>query len=75
MSVEAIQAFNEGVRAMRSGETEVAVQRWEAALASYPGMTPAARNLVVFFEEQEAHDRVAEVSARCCASTRTTRTA
>ena len=61
MSVEAIQAFNEGVRAMRSGETEVAVQRWEAALASYPGMTPAARNLVVFFEEQEAHDRVAEV--------------
>lgn len=64
MSVAAIHAFNEGVRAMRAGDVDVAVQRWEAALDAYPGMVPAARNLVVYYEEKGDYERVSELYGR-----------
>ena len=54
----AIQAYNEGVRAMREGDTDTAAARWKDAASTDPGMIPAMHNLVVYYEER---DRTAEV--------------
>lgn len=55
---DAIRAYNEGVRAMQAGDSDAAAAAWTRAVELDPGMTPALRNLVVFYEER---DRLAEV--------------
>lgn len=57
---EAIHAFNEGVRAMQEGDSEAAADAWKRAAELDPGMTPALKNLVVYYEER---DKLAEVIA------------
>ncbi len=55
---EAINAYNEGVRAMQEGDSDLAASRWKVASTRDPGMIPALHNLVVYYEQRGMTDDV-----------------
>ncbi len=58
---EAVEAFNEGVRAIQRGNEPAAVRLWEEAVSVSASMIPAARNLIVFHEGRGDYGRVAQL--------------
>ncbi len=57
----AATAFNQGIAALRAGDEARAIELWTTASQRDPSLTPAYRNLIVFFENAGDDARVIDL--------------
>jgi tetratricopeptide (TPR) repeat protein len=61
--VDATLAFNAGVQAMQQGDDATAVAHWQRATELDATLVPAIHNLIVYHEDREQFEKVAELYA------------
>lgn len=59
--VDATLAFNAGVHAMQQGDDATAVAHWQRAAELDATLVPAIHNLIVYHEEREQYEKVADL--------------
>jgi tetratricopeptide (TPR) repeat protein len=61
--VDATLAFNAGVQAMQQGDDATAIAHWQRAAELDVTLVPAVHNLIVYHEDREQFEKVAELYA------------
>jgi tetratricopeptide (TPR) repeat protein len=59
--VDATLAFNAGVQAMQQGDDATAVAHWQRATELDATLVPAIHNLIVYHEDREQYEKVADL--------------